>query len=146
MNETRNTESQISTRGLDSEMEKKMTKALYVKEGDIFVQATGYSIFRNQFYQVFEVSKSGKTVKVAKIDSVNVSSEGFGTGTEVADTNIAWIPENNWIQARVVEEEVPVWDANRNVSIVKQTALKFPYEESTANRWDGEPVSYSHMD
>tara|TARA_Y100001937_G_scaffold51917_1_gene71985 strand:- start:1624 stop:2025 length:402 start_codon:yes stop_codon:yes gene_type:complete len=123
----------------------KMTNSK-IKKGDIFVQGVGYSIFRNNFYQVFEISKSGKTVKVAKIDSENVTSEGYGNGTEVPDTNIAWIPEKYWIQARVIEKEVPVWDANNNVSIVKQPALKFPYQESTAKRWDGEPVSYSHMD
>ena len=123
----------------------KMTNSVEVKAHDIFVQPTGYSIHRNKFYQVFEVSKSGKTVKVAKIESRNVTSEGFGNGTEVPK-EMAWVPKVNWIQARVIEIDEPVWDKNGNLEIVKQPALKFPYQENTAKVWDNEPVSYSHMD
>tara|TARA_R100001163_G_scaffold61955_1_gene52328 strand:- start:1100 stop:1501 length:402 start_codon:yes stop_codon:yes gene_type:complete len=122
-----------------------MTNAEKVKVGDIFVQATGYTVSRNRFYQVFNVSPSGKTVKVARIESEVVTNEGNFSGTEVP-VEMAWIPENKWLQARVVEIEQPVWDENDNVEIVNQPALKFPYEDSKGKVWDGKAKSFCHTD
>ena len=86
MNETRNTESQISTRGLDSEMEKKMNKKEYntiVKAVEGLIEDTGYTNkmtlkeYGKDYLMMFDTEQEiwlkGYSVKYLKGDSVKVS-------------------------------------------------------------------------
>ena len=86
MNETRNTESQISTRGLDSEMEKKMNKKEYntiVKAVEGLIEDTGYTNkmtlkeYGKDYLMMFDTERGiwlkGYSVKYLKGDSVKVS-------------------------------------------------------------------------
>ena len=88
MNETRNTESQISTRGLDSEMEKKMNKKEYntiVKAVEGLIEDTGYTNkmtlkeygYGSNYLMMFDTERemwiNGYSVKYLKGDSVKVS-------------------------------------------------------------------------
>ena len=86
MNETRNTESQISTRGLDSEMEKKMNKKEYntiVKAVEGLIEDTGYTNkmtlkeYGKDYLMMFDTEREiwlkGYSVKYLKGDSVKVS-------------------------------------------------------------------------
>ena len=125
-------------------------KTLEINQGDIFVQTTGYSITRNNFWMVCEVSKTGKTAKVVKLETESVESKGCGNGTEQPILK-AWKPEiaflgGNEVEVRVRERLTGQKQEDGTWKEVKELVIKFPYSEDKGYPWDGKPETYSHWD
>lgn len=113
-------ESVASAENVPSKTEPTLTSG--VKKGDIFVSSWGYEQTNIDFYEVVAVTKTGKSVKIAKMNKKYLGKDSGGTQEKV-------------MPGQVVEEPMVrrVGKGYKGVPSIKIN------DYSWANLWDGNP-------
>ena len=102
------------------------------KVNDIYVGVMHYSMKIVSFYQVVNVTPSGKSIKLQKLGNTQVSGDGH-TGKVVPALNE--VVSNEFITRRIMSKSI-----TSDVNKVKLGDYHY------ARPWNGEPVSFDHLD
>lgn len=102
-----------------------------VKVGDILVHSFGYNCTLVDFYKIVNVTKSGKSIKIRKLNSKMTSHDGYGqAGKVVPDETFS---NNEILTKRIVPSEYFGYMIKIN-------------DYSHAYPWDGKEVSFNSYD
>ena len=105
---------------------------MVTKIGDIFHSTWGYDMTQNDYYQVVDITPSGKSVKVRKLDSERIYTE-FQQGKEMPIKDKFDRFEPKVITKRLLE------------SYDGQTIIKIKSWE-WAKLWDGQANIFNYLD
>ena len=101
-----------------------------VSVGDIFCYSWGYSMTLVNFYQVVELTKSGKSCKVREVAQKTVSGDAGYQGKVVA----------------IKDQYIAETSGLKRLKFSKGYPTLFNEDHGRAYKWNGEPMNFNKMD